>query len=241
MTACAQPFISGVVLAAGSAVRMGEPKQLMPLGDRSLLQHVIDEACASHLDEVVVVLGARADEVRASIEARVPDGRTSLETNACGDEALRAPRSRGLRFAINEDFATGLSSSLKCGLRACDPGADAAAILLGDQPGVDAALIDTVLDAFAATRAPLTRPVFVTDAGAEVPGHPAILARAVWPAVEALRGDEGARALFARDRERVCELRIAGEPPLDVDTPDDYRRALALGSAAVEASMRRGS
>jgi molybdenum cofactor cytidylyltransferase len=209
----------------------------MPFGDRSFLQHVIDEACASRLDEVVVVLGARASDVRAAIEAHAE----SVEARACGGNTRGRADPRGLRFAVNEDFASGLSSSLKCGLRACDPGADAAAILLGDQPGVDAGLIDSVLDAFAATRAPMTRPVFVNDAGTEVPGHPAVLARAVWPEVEALRGDEGARALFARDRSRVHELRIAGEPPVDVDTPDDYRRALALGAATVEASMRKGS
>ena len=54
-------IVSGVILAAGASSRMGRPKQLLPFGGKPLLQHVIDEALASSLDEVILVLGHRAE------------------------------------------------------------------------------------------------------------------------------------------------------------------------------------
>jgi molybdenum cofactor cytidylyltransferase len=214
-------FVSGIVLAAGAATRMGRPKQLMPIGRRSMLQTVLDHARESRLDEIVVVLGAHADEVAAALEG--PPARSA--SGSKGEASM-------LRVVVNEDFAAGLSSSLRCGLRASSARAQAAAILLGDELGVDAVLIDRVLDAFADRRMPLTRPIFRTSAGNAVPGHPVVLSRAVWSEVEALRGDQGARVLFTRDPDRVCEITIAGEPPVDVDTPADYRRAIEGEHAA---------
>ena len=204
------PFVSGVVLAAGAATRMGRPKQLMQLGGRSILSHVLDGALQSQLSEVVLVLGAREQEIRAGL-ALPPDSRVHV--------------------IVNDDFAHGMSTSLRCGLRACDPRAEAAAVLLGDQPEIDAALIDRVLTAFAKARAPLTRPMF-RAASAYVPGHPVVLARSVWPELDMLHGDEGARVLFTRAPERVHEVLIPVSPPADIDTLEDYRLAREHGETA---------
>jgi len=99
-------FLSGVVLAAGASTRMGRPKQLLPVGDRCLLRRVIDAALASRLDEVIVVLGHRADEIGSA-----------LALDAVG----RA------RVVVNSEHADGQSTSLRCGLRAADERAQAVA------------------------------------------------------------------------------------------------------------------
>lgn len=203
--------VVGVVLAAGSARRMGRPKQLLPLGDRPLLQHVVDAAAASALREVVIVLGHEADAVEA---------------------VLRLPaRARVVR---NPDHAEGQSTSLCRGLAAAPADAVAAAVLLGDQPGIGRAVIDAVLAGFAAAGTPAVRPVWRDADGRARPGHPVVLGRALWPAVAELRGDRGARALFERHPEWVSEVAMAGAPPADVDDDEDYRRAcdaLAMGTA----------
>ena len=194
------PFLSGVILAAGSSTRMGRTKQLLTLENRPLLQHVVDAAAASRLDEIILVLGHRAEEIRAAIDcpARV-------------------------RVVVNTAYAEGQSTSLCAGLRSASPGAQAAAVLLGDQPRVTAQLIDLVATAFAKSAACVARPVYAGVGGGRVPGHPVFLARRVWPETTKLRGDQGARALLLAHPEWLCEVSVAGEAPPDVDTWEDYR------------------
>jgi molybdenum cofactor cytidylyltransferase len=194
-------FLSGIVLAAGASLRMGRPKQLLPLGDRCLLQRVLDAALASRLDELIVVLGDGAGEIRAALDL------------GTGGRA---------RAVVNPDHAGGQSTSLRCGLRAAAERSQAAAVLLGDQPGVGAELIDRLAEAFLAAGAPLLRPVYREAGG--VPGHPVFLARRIWPRLEQLSGDLGARALLDERPDWLCTVEVAGAPPPDIDTWEDYQR-----------------
>jgi molybdenum cofactor cytidylyltransferase len=187
---------------------MGRPKLLLPLAGRCVLQHVVDAVVDSCLDELVIVLGAHAAEVRA---------------------ALVLPADRVVRVTVNADYAEGQSTSLRTGLAALDPRAAAAAILLGDQPGIDSALIDAVAAAFVAAGAAAARPVYETAAGERVPGHPVFLHRRLWPACDALHGDAGARTVLAEHPEWVLEVPVAGAPPVDIDTPEDYDRTVRRG------------
>lgn len=203
------PRLVGLILAAGASRRMGRPKQLLPLAGRPLLQHVVDAASGSRLAESVLVLGHAADEIRAAL---------TLPTRC--------------RVVVNPEPDAGQSTSLACGLAAVDAGAAAVVVLVGDQPGVTSALIDEVTAAFLAGDAPVVRPVWRTD-GTATPGHPVVLARAIWPALAGLTGDQGARALFDAHPEWVHQIEIAGAPPLDVDDHEDYGRVLdAAGSVS---------
>lgn len=195
--------VSGLVLAAGGARRMGEPKQLLPWRGRPLLQHVIDAVLASRLDELILLLGHRAAEIEA---------------------ALSWPRDLRVRVVVHPDWSAGQSTSLALGLRHCAAESRAAAVLLGDQPGVDAALIDRVVAAFLAAERPAARPVYCTSEGVRRPGHPVVLARSLWSAASAIRGDEGARGLFVAHPEWLLEVPVTGEPPPDIDDPEDYQR-----------------
>jgi len=197
-------FVSGIVLAAGASTRMGRPKPLLPLGDRCLLRHVIDAAGAARLDEVVVVLGAAADEIRSALGADLD------------------PR---VRLVHCPDASEGQSASLRAGLAALDPRADAAAVLLGDQPEIESATIDAVLAAFLDSERPAARPVY-PDA-ADRPGHPVLLARELFAEAMALHGDHGARTLFAAHPEWLLRVPLRGAPPTDVDTPADLARLRA--------------
>lgn len=114
--------LAAVVLAAGAGERFGGPKQLAELDGRPMLTHVVETALDHPaVDRVVVVLGARADAVRAALPAE------------------RFP----LRIVVCADWADGPSASLRCGLGALD-GADAL-VLLADQPRLPSAAIDRVL------------------------------------------------------------------------------------------------
>jgi molybdenum cofactor cytidylyltransferase len=183
-------------LAAGTSSRLGRPKQLLELGGKVVLQHVLDAAEASSLEEIVLVLGAEADQVRARV--RLPH---------------RA------RVALNRDFQAGQSGSLKAGLAATDPSIEAAVVLLGDQPGVRPDAIDAVIGAWATEPGPIVRAAY----GGR-PAHPILLARSVWAEAEGVRGDEGARPILAAHPDWVRTVEVGGDPPEDIDTEADYVR-----------------
>jgi molybdenum cofactor cytidylyltransferase len=179
---------------------MGRVKQLLPLEDRPLLQHVVDTTAASCLDEIILVLGHHAEEIR---------------------EAIHCPTR--VRVVVNADYAEGQSTSLRAGLSVANPDAAAVAVLLGDQPRVTAQLIDRMATAFTNSAACVVRPVYAGVGGHGVPGHPVFWARRVWPYIHKLRGDQEARALLRTHPEWLFEVAVEGDAPRDVDTWEDYQ------------------
>jgi len=196
------PVIAALVLAAGSSRRMRRSKLLLPLAGRPLLQHVVDGAANVGFAEIVVVV-APASPLPA---------------------AVTLPHFPPSRWLVCEDAASGQAASLACGLGALDAQVAAAAILLGDQPGVDPLVVARVLAAFAAGDRPAARPVYRGGDGEAVPGHPVLLARSLWPRLLGERGDHGARELLRRAPELLLAVPIDAPPPADVDTDEDYRR-----------------
>ncbi len=194
MTAPAER-VAAVILAAGEGRRFGGQKLLAPLNGRPLLQHVLDTANASALDPIVLVVGADADAVIASVRL----GRARVIHNAA--------------------YATGQASSLQAGLAMLER-ADAAVVLLGDQPRVTTALIDLLVARQRESGAP---GVVSSRAGRRSP--PALLHRDLWPEVAALSGDVGAREVLARRADVVVvEVTRSVAALDDVDTRADHAR-----------------
>lgn len=193
--------VAGVILAAGRSSRMGELKQLADIDGRPMLAHVVDAALASTLDETLVVLGHQARRVR---------------------DRLRLDAEARVRVVEATAYAEGQSASLVAGLRAARD-ARAILVLLGDEPGVATESIDRVLAAYEradASRTPIVRAVY-TGGGRRAPGHPVLFDASVWPELERLCGDVGARAVIAADAARVLEVEIERPRPRDADSPED--------------------
>lgn len=188
--------VAGIVLAGGTGSRLGRTKQLLPVGGRPMLQHVVDTAIAE-LDHVVVVLGHDANRVARALQLRL-----------------------GVRTVVNPHFADGQSTSLAVGLAAVS-GAEAAVVLLGDEPGVQPAAVRTVVDAYRTTSGPVIQATY----GGR-PGHPVLLGRTVWASLGAVQGDCGARAVLRRHPGWVVAVEL-GTAPVDVDTWEDYRLVCA--------------
>lgn len=189
--------IVGVVLAAGRSERMGEPKQILPYAGSTLLGATIGEVEASAVDRVVVVLGASADSVEA---------------------ALRPNRARLVR---NLDHDRGNLSSLQVGVEAAGSH-DAVVHLLGDMPGVDAALIDAMIAAWRHS----PRPIAVARYRDRV-AHPFVLAHSVTQRLGELEGPKSIwRLLGSTNRDNVLEVPVDRAAPIDVDTREDYERLL---------------
>jgi molybdenum cofactor cytidylyltransferase len=156
----------------------------------------VDAASGAGLNEVIVVLGHQADEVAA---------------------ALRLPEAA--RIVVNPDYGEGQSTSLRAGLRALDPGVHAAVVFLGDQPGIAPNAVRAVVDAYEESGGPVVQAAYGRRAG-----HPVLLDRRVWPELEALEGDVGARDILSLHPEWVTTVEVGGDVPEDVDTWEDYRR-----------------
>ncbi|WP_006247551.1 nucleotidyltransferase family protein [Mycolicibacterium tusciae] len=117
--------VTGVVLAAGLSRRLGTPKQLLPLGETTLLGATLDVARRCLFDQVIVTLGGSVDEVRAAVQLD------------------------GLDIVVAEDAGSGCSSSLRTALPWVDPRSDGIVLMLGDQPLIAS---DTVTKLIASAR-----------------------------------------------------------------------------------------
>lgn len=191
--------VAGIVLAAGTATRLGGPKQLLRLAGRPVLSFAVEAARRGSLDPIVVVLGAAAEEIERQVDLD------------------------GTRVVRNPDYATGLSSSVRAGVRALPPDVDAAVFVLGDQPEIEHVVIERIVREFRATGAAIVQPKY-----AEGRGNPVLVAREFFPALFDLTGDEGARPLLHRQADRVRLVDVSGYPrPEDIDTREDYERVRA--------------
>ena len=187
--------IAAVILAAGQARRFGSPKQLLGWQGQPLLRHVILQALAAPVAELVVVLGAHA--------ARV------------------APVAHGLpvTLTVNHAWRQGMSASVKVGLRALRVEPDAAIFLLADQPLVTSELIQRIITTHLATRAGIVAP----RAGGR-PGNPVLFARAFFPKLMQLSGDQGGRAVMRAHEEAIHWLEADARAFFDIDEPGDVTR-----------------
>ena len=106
------PFVTGLVLAAGGSRRLGRPKQLLPFGSATLLDHTLGVARECPFDQALVVVGGGGPDVSATVDLS------------------------GFEVVENPAFGEGCSSSIAAALAAVDPRAQALVLMLGDQPGV---------------------------------------------------------------------------------------------------------
>lgn len=199
--------IAAVVLAAGGSSRLGRSKQLERWGETTLLGHVIDQVRQFPVDEIWVVLGSGIDEILEQVD---------LE--GCG-------------VIENPEWEEGIASSLRVGLDALiqKSRADAALIVIGDQPNLDQRVVAEVIDTFTRAGRPVVIPKYRYTWG-----NPVVVDRSLWPRLMSLEGDEGARRLFQAHAEWVKEVWTDQLPPRDVDTEADLAelRPRQLGSLA---------
>jgi molybdenum cofactor cytidylyltransferase len=189
---------AAVILAAGRSSRMGNSHKLLEeLRGKTLIKHVIDSAVEASLSPLLLVTGYRQAEVEA----------------AASHQSVQA--------VFNPDYASGMMSSVICGLRSVPDHCEGAVILLGDMPMITARHIRVTIAALQDHPDRLA----AVQVYCQQWGHPVVMRRALFGAVMALSGDHGARALLKANQAQVIEVPI-DDPAimLDLDTPE----ALAL-------------
>lgn len=189
-------FISGLILGAGASQRFGPPKQLLPFRGTTMLGWVVDQAQrAAGLDEVVVVLGRAAEEIRGRVEF-------------------------GTAHVIeNPIFGEGCSSSYRAGIGALNTESTAIMIVLGDLPGITPDIIDRLAEAWREHESPIA---LCSYQGRK--GHPMIFARSLFPRLSDLHGDKAAWKLVDANAAVVQEVHFDLPYPDDINTPADFER-----------------
>ena len=184
--------VAALVLAAGSSRRMGGANKLLqPVGGIAMLRRAVNAALASRCTSVLVVTGADADAAQACL--------AGLE----------------LQFAHNPDHASGMASSLRCGLAALPADADAAVVLLADMPRIDGGHVDRLLAAFDPRQPKIVAPV---KDGRR--GNPILWPREFFAEMMAVEGDVGAREVLQRHASQVEAVAFDDDAIFaDVDTP----------------------
>ena len=189
-------IISGLILGAGASQRLGPPKQLLPFRGTTMLGWVVAQAQrAKGLDEVVVVLGRAADQVRE----RVNFG--------------------AARVVENPVFGEGCASSYRAGLGALNPESSAIMIILGDRPGITPEIIDRVAEEWRQKESVIA---LCSYRGRK--GHPMIFAQSMFDQLVALHGDKAAWKLVDANADAVQEIYFDLPFPDDVNTPQDFEK-----------------
>jgi molybdenum cofactor cytidylyltransferase len=189
--------IAGVVLAAGDSIRLGHPKQLILWRGKPLVMHAVEAGLGAQLSPFVVVIGAQGEAVRKALET--------------------AP----VAIIENEEWSTGLSTSVRAGLASIEDSSEGVIMLLSDMPFVGAELVKALVQEHRRTLSPLVIPRAGTRRT-----NPVLFDRSTFGALRAVRGDQGGRSLFELFSKSWVECEENNL--FDLDTPEDLRRLREL-------------
>jgi molybdenum cofactor cytidylyltransferase len=191
-------FVSGLLLAAGLSGRFGRVKQLAELEGISMVERAAKMLNESDVDEVVVVVGHAADDVRK----RLDEGSGKV--------------------VLNARYKSGLSSSLRLGVASLDAKSEAVVVCLADQPFVTSELVNQIIARFRKTGVDA-----IAASSGELVSPPVLLGRRLYGRVDLLRGDKGAKAIVL-EQPNFERVEVDPEVLLDIDTEDALSRASRL-------------
>ena len=185
--------VAAIVLAAGQSTRMAPYHKLLVAdrGGKTMIARTVDNVLASGARPILVVVGHRADDIKAALGGRP------------------------VTYVSAADYASGLSASLKAGITAVPPEATGALVCLGDMPLVTGRMIDRVIAGFDSDEG---RGIVVPVHQGKI-GNPILWDRRFFPDILALSGDSGARKLLDSHAEAVAEIDLGDDAVLrDFDT-----------------------
>ena len=186
---------SAIILAAGQSSRLGAPKQLLKYQGKSLLQHTIDMTMHSPVQSIIVVLGSGFELMVKEIDS--PD----------------------ISIVKNENWHTGLASSISCGMNALQdiaPSSDTAILMVCDQPFISTELLESLIAEQKKTGKPIVASKYENTIGI-----PALFHKSFFPQLMELKGDSGAKKIMQQYPDLVTTIPFPSGN-IDIDTLGDY-------------------
>ena len=194
--------IAAIILAAGRSQRMGTAnKLLLPIAELSILQTTVASVVSAKIAQVIVVLGFDADKVRLHL----------LDDR--------------LTFTVNQDYQSGISSSLRCGLDALEADIDGAMIVLADMPFITTAQLDQLLEVcHFSPLLDIADPYIVVPYRKGKRGNPIIWHSDYFSELKQQKGDQGAKAMLQKYAQHIMPIEIDSDAIfIDIDTPADLK------------------
>jgi molybdenum cofactor cytidylyltransferase len=189
--------IAGVVLAAGLSSRMGQPKMILPWGERTVIGHVVSTLQAVGIQAIVVVTGGTAKLVEAAL--------TNYRVST----------------VFNPNFANGdMLFSIQTGLAALPERIQAALVVLGDQPQIEESTVREMLDLYRREKPQLAVPSYNMRRG-----HPWLIEKSLWPDIKNMTPPATMRDFFQQHHKLIRYMKVDTASVLsDLDTPEDYEK-----------------
>lgn len=189
--------ITGIILAAGTSARMQpDNKLLLKYKNHTVIEETLAQMMASQVDNIVVVTGFERARIESAIESSLTDRVECIH---------------------NANYSLGRAESIKRAIEHIADRADAALFMVGDKPGVNAALINRAIERYRADRPAIL--CVDTPAGR---GHPIIFAKTLFDKLLTLQGDRVGNELVSRYADNLVKLEDA-EAQIDIDNEEDYR------------------
>jgi len=190
--------IGAVILAAGMSRRMGQPKVLMRLNGKTLVNYPIQLATIHQLQPIVVVAGKYIDEMKKSLKV-----------------------TQGVDFVFNPDYESGMASSLKLGIQTVDAKVDAVIVFLADQPFIPNEVVQSLIDHYVLHKEEGVRIVRPQYDG--VLGHPILFDWSLFNEFKTINGDQGGRNVIQNNRQYLKIVSFRNRNwGVDIDTPEEY-------------------
>lgn len=191
-------LIGGIILGAGMSRRMGRPKLLLRLNEKSVIQHTVERVIKHPLSPICLVAGYYVAEIREQLN-----------------------KFTEIDIKYNPDFAKGMSSSLKYGIQQMEGKVGTAIIFLADQPFIANPVVQSLINTYERERE--NGILIVRPSYQGVLGHPLLIDESIFKKFHSITGDIGGKHILKKYRQQTRV--ISFENPIwgkDIDTPEDF-------------------
>jgi len=197
-------MISAILLAAGESSRMeGENKLVKEINGIPLIKHSVKNILGSAINELIVVLGHEKSLIQNIIE-----------------------KNKKIKFIYNDNYKSGISSSIKKGLSNISEKSEAFFICLGDMPNVNQNIYNKLIKTrfnYNKKNTPETKKEIIVPIFEEKEGNPVLFSKFIREKIMSIDGDFGAKKIIEKNKNKVLYVPIKSNGIiLDFDTKKDF-------------------
>jgi molybdenum cofactor cytidylyltransferase len=191
-------MIWAIILAAGESKRMGKPKLLLPFGEKTIIETIVETVVSSKVEKTLVVVGSGREKIEEKI------------------------RNYPVKIVYNSDWQSGMLSSVQCGFKALPEEVGASLVVLGDQPKISITVINKLVAAYKSSGKGIVLPVYKKERG-----HPVLIDVKYREEVGNLSPEVGLRGTVYNHPEDILEVDVE-TPSIfqDIDYESDYKKEL---------------